>query len=61
MKLTLEIRMDGNLRLPFSANVESLADLSKLGRVLVNTPRKITRLLPDLKDAKITGVKIATE
>jgi hypothetical protein len=61
MKVTLEVRVDGGIRLPFSAKVETLADLTRLGRALVQTPRKITRLLPDLKTAKIAGVKCATE
>lgn len=61
MKVTLEIKTEGGLRLPFSANVETLSDLSRLGRSLVAKPRQLTRILPDLKDAKVTSVKAATE
>jgi len=61
MKLTLEVKTEGGLRLPFSANVETLSDLARLGRALVAKPKLLTRILPDLKDAKITSVKAATE
>jgi hypothetical protein len=61
MKLTLEVRVDGGMRLPFTADVDTLGQLGKLGRMLQDTPAKIARLLPDLKGAKITGAKLTAE
>jgi hypothetical protein len=61
MKVTLDVILDGKNTLSTSAEVETFADLSKLGKKLVANVAGVRKLLPDLAGSKVVKVSAYTE
>lgn len=60
-KLEIEIVFEGNIRVPVKANVESLADLAKLGGKMTAAARGVAKLMPDLKNTPIKSLDVRKE
>jgi hypothetical protein len=61
MKVTLEVVLEGNMVLPVSADVETLANLQKLGTALAALPAGANKLMPGAKDRKVEKLRFAKE
>lgn len=61
MKVTLEALLAGGQVLPTSAEIETFADLGKLGRKLQDNVRGVKKLLPDMASAKVEKLRFAKE
>jgi hypothetical protein len=58
MKAELEVVLEGNVRLPLSGKVETLADVAKLGMKLVALARNVRRQFPDFATLPVKSLKI---
>lgn len=61
MKVKIELILDGNLRLPVVQEVNTVADVGRLGRKLTDLPRNVKRTFPDLVNVAIKSVKLSAE
>jgi len=61
MKVIIEAVLEGKVSLNAAAEVETFADLSKLGKSLVVKVAGVKKLLPDMAAAKVEKVRIVTE
>jgi hypothetical protein len=61
LKVTLQIEMDGGIKLPVSAEVATLADVKKLGSKLAALPAGANKLVPGIAEWKVTKIGFAKE
>ena len=61
MKVTLQIELEGGVIIPVSAEVATLADLSKLGKKLAATPANANKLIEGVRDRKVKALRIQGE
>lgn len=60
MKADLEIVLEGNVRLPVTCKIETLADVAKLGSKLQALARNTRRMFPDFAALPVKRVAIKT-
>lgn len=60
MKVTLEATLEWKNTLSMSAEVDTFADLAKLGKKLVANVAGVKKLLPDMAAAKVEKLRIVT-
>jgi hypothetical protein len=58
MKAEFEVVLEGNVRLPITAKMDSLADLAKFGSKIVTSARNIKRMFPDFAGLPIKSVRV---
>jgi hypothetical protein len=61
MKAELEIVLEGNVRLPLSGKIDTLADVAKLGHKLVALARNTKRMFPDFAGLPVKKMTVATK
>jgi hypothetical protein len=61
MKVTVMVKLEGNIELPVSADIETLADLRKLGAKLAAMPAGANKLMPGIAERKVTSLKFDKE
>ena len=61
VKVTLQIELEGGVIIPVSAEVATLADLSKLGKKLAATPANANKLIEGVRDRKVKALRIQGE
>ena len=61
MKVTLEVVLEGNVTLSASAEVETLADVGKLGKKLAELPAGVKKTVPDLYERKVEKLRLPKE
>lgn len=61
MKITLTVKLEGNLELPVSAEVRTLADLKKLGQKLAGLPAGANKVMPGVSDYEVKALTVDKE
>lgn len=61
MKVIVSVRLKNGMDLPVTHDIETLADLKKLGEKLAALPAGANKLIPGLADALVEGFGIKKE
>lgn len=61
MKITAEIVLNNNNRLPVSCEVKTLKDIAKLGNKLAAIPKNVKRVFPDLAAEGVKSLKVSVD
>lgn len=59
--MNLVIELEGNIELPVSSEVETLADMKKLGTKLAALPGGANKLIPGMAERKVAKLRFAKE
>lgn len=60
MKVTIKVLLEGNLYLPVTSEVESLADVARIGAKLAAMPAGARKLMPIVADLPVLGIEVET-
>jgi hypothetical protein len=61
MKVIVSVRLKNGMDLPVTHEIETLADLKKLGEKLAALPAGANKLIPGLADAIVEGFGVKKE
>lgn len=61
MKITITVKLEGNVELPVSAEVETLNDLKKLGQKLAALPAGANKLVPGMGEREVKLITVDKE
>ena len=61
MKVTLQVELEGGIKMPISADVVTFADVKKLGGKLAALPGGANKLVPGMAEWKVSKISFAKD